>query len=398
MKIPAWIILSLVATSLLLNSCASEISVTATPMPSFEAPVPIKTQLSNAPTEIPSALEQYMIPVYYAESYLSIVDGSKSEKTLTIYANLNEYNWNSLVRTFNTHYPWLRVTVLEMGPAEVFAQYDNDLAEDKPTADLIITSDPVGWLQFFENRYVTRYTSQEDLYIPDLSKSVYGTYAVSSEPMLIIYNKKLVPEPPNSMAALAEFIKNDTEGYKGQIVTYDAEINATGFAINWFWTDKNSTSGWDLLNAIGEAQPVFLASGREITQTVGRGGAKIGYFVCSGDVMPYLNTYPDLGWTYLVDGQPVLLNSMAITERAASPNAARLMMDFILSQEGQYALGLGGLTPFQSDIVGITDYHLDKIFTELGDDNVVLFAYDPRLNNQAIMNDFLEKWKAAVHK
>ncbi len=65
------------------------------------------------------------------------------------------------------------------------------------------------------------------------------------------------------------------------------------------------------------------------------------------------------------DGQPVLLNSMAITENAASPNSAKLRIDFILSQEGQYALALDGFTPSRSDISGITEYHLDKSLPNL---------------------------------
>jgi iron(III) transport system substrate-binding protein len=339
-----------------------------------------------------------MIPAYYPEAYISIVNASKSEKTLTIYSNMSEANWNSVIRTFNSHFPWIRVTTLDLEPSEVFTQYNNEVAENKPTADMIVSSDPVGWLRFFENRSVIIYSSQEDLFIPDVSKSVYGTYAVSSEPIIIIYNKKLVPVPPKNMPDLAELVKNDPDGYKGQIVTYDAELNATGFAINWFWIDNQGLPGWDILNTIGTVQPVLMVSDREVVQTVGRGGAKIGYFIPSGAVIPYIKTYPDLGWSYMLDSQPILLNSMAITEKAASPNSAKLMIDFILSQEGQYSLALGGLTPFRSDISGITEYHLDKIFTELGDNNVILFSYDTRLNNQALTESFLEKWKTALQK
>jgi iron(III) transport system substrate-binding protein len=216
--------------------------------------------------------------------------------------------------------------------------------------------------------------------------------------MVIIYNKKLVPNPPKSMSDLAALVKNDPKEYQGQIVTYDAELNATGFAINWFWIKNKDKAGWDILNTIGEARPVLMTSGGSMVDTIGKGEAKIGYFVSAITVIPRLATYPDLGWTYITDGQPVLMRSMAITKESTSPNSAKLMMDFILSQEGQYALAMGGLTPYRSDITGVTEYHLDKISEELGDNNVILFSFDDRLRVQSTRDAFTEKWKTALHK
>jgi iron(III) transport system substrate-binding protein len=88
---------------------------------------------------------------------------------------------------------------------------------------------------------------------------------------------------------------------------------------------------------------------------------------------------------------------MAVTQKAANPNSAKLMVDFILSQEGQYAIALGGLTPYRNDVSGITEYHLDKISAELGN-NVILFAFNDRMRNKSIQDSFIEKWKAAIHK
>ncbi len=398
MKILIRIFLVLTAASLFLSACGPGISASATSSPTPEPPVPPTAEPPSLPTELPSALGEYMLPAYYPETYLSIVDGSKSEVGLTIYSNLSEASWDSAVSIFNSHYPWIKVTILDLGSSAGFERYKTEIAENQPTADLIASADPVGWLQFFESRSVLTYTSPEDLLIPNLAKSVYGTYAISSEPLVIIYNKKLVPTPPKNMVELAQDVKNNPEADQSQIATVDAELNGAGFAINWFWTDQKTTLGWDSLETIGAAQPLLLASDQEVVQAVGQGQAKIGYFVATSAVIPQLETYPDLGWAYMNDIQPILINSIAITEKAASPNSAKLMVDFILSQEGQYTLALGGLTPFRSDISGITQYHLDKILSTLGDSNVLLFSFDTRLNNQTLIAEFLEKWKTAVRK
>jgi iron(III) transport system substrate-binding protein len=398
MKTSAWIIAFLITLSLLVSGCGPAASTTPTPLPAIETPVLIKPQAPNLPTQTPTLLGQYMVPPYYADSYISIINDSKGEGVLKIYSSLPEKSWNSVIRVFNSHYSWIRVEVLELGATGVFDQYNQDIAENKPTADMLVSSDPIRWLQFFESRKALIYSSQEDPYIPDMAKSVYGTYAFSSEPMIIIYNKKLVSTPPQSLAELADLIGKDPAGYQGQVATGDADLNGTAYAINWFWTDSQQLSGWEILNAIGKSHPVLLASESEVVERVGKGEARIGYFIPAGAVIPHLKTYPDLGWAYLMDNQPVLLNSMAINRGATSPNSAKLMLDFILSQEGQYALSLGGLTPYRSDISGITTYHLDKIFTELGDSGVTVYSFDTRLNNQALMENFIEKWRNAVQK
>jgi iron(III) transport system substrate-binding protein len=89
---------------------------------------------------------------------------------------------------------------------------------------------------------------------------------------------------------------------------------------------------------------------------------------------------------------------MAMTQNAASPNSAKLMMDYILSQEGQYAITLGGLTPYRDDVSGIAEYHLDKILADIGENNVILFVFNDRLRNKSLQDSFIERWKTALHK
>jgi iron(III) transport system substrate-binding protein len=113
-------------------------------------------------------------------------------------------------------------------------------------------------------------------------------------------------------------------------------------------------------------------------------------------VLPALEEYPDLGWSYIADGQPILLRRMAITRSAASPNSAKLMLDFILSQEGQLALDEGGLTPYRNDILGIPAQHLDLVAQQTGNENIILFSLDDRIMDNAKRNLFIKRWNSAI--
>jgi hypothetical protein len=57
-----------------------------------------------------------------------------------------------------------------------------------------------------------------------------------------------------------------------------------------------------------------------------------------------------LGWSFIADGQPVVLRGVAIPKGSRNVNAAKLMVDYIISEDGQRAFGRGGLTPARPGI------------------------------------------------
>jgi iron(III) transport system substrate-binding protein len=87
---------------------------------------------------------------------------------------------------------------------------------------------------------------------------------------------------------------------------------------------------------------------------------------------------------------------MGITKKAKAPNSARLLMDFILSQDGQLAWSKGGLTPYRQDIADKATIHLDKFAAEVGQANLVPFSFDPDLADTAKAEAFRAKLKKAL--
>ena len=398
MRKPAWITLFFCLLSGLTAACGPTLASTpvAANLPTA-TPVVAEPALTASPVVTTSPLSQYQVPVYYDPTYLAIINASKAEDALYIYSGQPQNSWNALIRTFNSHYPWIEVKTVEIDPAEVFQRYYQDLKDGQRAADLLISADPNGWYEFsFADDLF--YHSQEETQVPDWSKSTLGTYTVFCEPMVLIYNQKLVSTPPHSMAELAALVEDNPTTYQGQIVTYDVEKNALGLAVNGFWINVKKQTGWDLLTVIGKSRPRVLASPQAIIDAVASGEARIGYFVPLELVLANAGKSPSLSWTYLVDGQPVLLPGMMIAQKAASPNSARLMLDFILSQEGQYTLSLGGLMPYRSDIANAVPLHVDQLSNELGDTNLIRGALDDRLTSASILINLVAKWKIALRQ
>jgi iron(III) transport system substrate-binding protein len=102
-------------------------------------------------------------------------------------------------------------------------------------------------------------------------------------------------------------------------------------------------NGWGSLDQLGPKTQI-AADGGTMLQTVAQGGAAVGLFE-SGLVRGSLAGFKDLvGWEYTKDFTPLIPRGVGVTAGAASPNSAKLFVDFLFSNAGQQAMCDGGFT------------------------------------------------------
>ncbi|MBI2759634.1 MAG: ABC transporter substrate-binding protein [Chloroflexi bacterium] len=366
-----------------LAACAP--ASTPTEAPATEPPA------TDAPTEAVVATEAPAV-----DPLVALAEESKNEKDgLLVYSIMGENNWAPVIKAFNEKYPWITVTALDLGTTETFERYYTESAGGARTADMIITSAPGEWQEFIAKGELEVYKPVNLKGLPDFATLANGIYAVSTDPFIIIWNKQLVSTPPATMADIAALAADPA--FAGKITTYDAEKNGTGHAINWFWTKKMGDAGWATLEAIGKSNVNMQTSAGNMVKAILSGEATVGYFVSGISVFP---KFPDadavMGWTYDKSGQVVMIRGMGLTKKAASPASAKLMMEFILSSEGQLAWSEGGLTAYRPDVADKAKYHLQKVIDAVGADNVIYFTFDPEIAVAANRQAFVDKWKTAL--
>ncbi len=365
---------------------------TAEPPPTEEsAPTPAAT-----PTIVEEPTKSVAYPDYYPAEYEQIVEASKAEGPLLVYSVMAESNWKPVIDAFHELYPWIEVQTLDLGGSEVFERYYAESASGAQTADLSITADPSGWIEFVKNRgEAVDYESPEKSQLPEWSMPFPGLYTVTTDPMLILYNELVLPEDlrPRGMTELAEMAAANPDVFDGKITTYDIIIPFS-FAINWAFVRDSGEEAWDLLETLGPMTMPEQSGGTQL-QKLASGEYAVGYFVSSG-VFPRL---PDLegivGWSYIEDGTPVFLRGMAIPKASTNINSAKLMLDFCLSHDGQVAWGEGGLTPYRSDLTAEeAPRTFESIAQEIGgEDKMILVNYDE--NAAAGRDAFVERWNEA---
>jgi len=322
------------------------------------------------------------------------IERSKKESRLEIYSNVGTLNWEIIVKAFNTQYPWIRVEALDIGPEEAFERYYAESASGHHSADVIVAASPTSWLRFIGKGELMPVAAAEAAQLPAWSKPYPGLYTFSTDPLILVYNKLLLPvsEQPHSLAQLAQLVASDPGRFRDRITTYDATAHPFALAAHWTYAHVR---GWSLLDVLGPATRPEDASGSMI-EKITTGEYSAGYFVSgTSTFVRTLQTARDklIGWSLMRDGTLVFARGIGIPKRAVSTASARLFLEFALSHAGQIAIGQAGLTPYRPDVKSNEVPYLTygSIAAEIGDKNVIPILYDRAMVTD--QNAFLARWK-----
>lgn len=321
------------------------------------------------------------------------IEASKSEKGVLVYSNLEPEFWVVLLKEFAAKYPWIKVETTNMG-GDLWEKYYAESSTNTRTADMILTGGADRWLEFVQKGQIAEYVSPHTPDLPDWSRPFPGLYSASIDPFIIAYNKFVIPpeKAPKSVADIAKLAPS----YKGKISTYDAAANPLGLTLYWEWNKANPTKWDEVIKPIGAASRPERSAGT-IRDKVLTGEYAAGVFL-SGVNIPRLSR-PEaqrvVGWSFPADGTPLVLRGVALTKAAASPNSAKLLLDAILSREGQIALGKTGVTPYRPDVkkADVPFFSYSAIVEEIGERNAIIVGYDKELI--AKRDAFTAKWKDA---
>ena len=322
------------------------------------------------------------------------IERSKKEARLEIYSNVGTLNWEVIVKGFNRKYPWIRVEALDVGPEEAFERYYAESASGHHSADVIVAASPTSWLRFIGKGELMPVEAAEAAQLPAWSKPFPGLYTFSTDPLILVYNKLLLPESerPHSLAQLAQLVSSDPGRFRNHITTYDATSHPFALAAHWTYAHVR---GWNLLDILGPATRPEDASG-DMIEKITTGEYSAGYFV-SG-VTTFVRTLQParaklLGWSLMNDGTLVFARGIGIPKRAVSTASARLFLEFALSHEGQVTIGQAGLTPYRPDVKTSEVPYLTyaSIAAQIGEKNVMPILYDRAMVTD--QNAFLARWK-----
>ncbi len=325
-------------------------------------------------------------PSATSAAYAAVVAEARKEGRVVVYSNMSNPNWAPLAKAFNQKYPEIKFDMLDLGAGETVSRYLSERATGVPTADLIVTANQTGWLDLVKRNELLDYVSPEAAAWPAAFKPHKGLYTISADPLLFVWNNTKVPEAgrPRTFADFARMASANKATWGKKITTYNPVESIFGYTAHWHLVKHHGDkAGWELLEQLAAVPPRFESTGGPQIEKVTSGEYVNAYFGSAIQVWPRLRDpviARFLGWGFINDGQPIMVRGMAIPKGARNVNAAKVFMDFCLSNEGQKALGLGGVTPARPDVTPSASipYTYSSIVQAVGEKNIILLGYDPR--------------------
>lgn len=338
-------------------------------------------------------------PNYYPKDYDKIIEASRGEKGLYIYSNTQLENWKPALAILSRLYPWITVKIMDMSGSEVLPRYIAESETGTPTADFLVTQSAPGWARLLREKRLVRYPSPEIPYVPKWSVQQETVYSFSADPSIMLWNTKTYPADmvPSGMADFVEKVQKKPEFFRGKLTSYNegAFGGYSAFGLYkyhgekfWNWLDiigpltRPASSGGDQLEKILSGE--YIMSWNFSASTMGSSTAKRAAKI--------------LGWKYASDGNVVLVRGMGIAAKATNPNSAKLLLDVLISHEGQVATGNGNSTVYRPDAADkITDstHHLAGLIKAIGEKNMVVVGWDPEFADEAQFKAVQARWRQA---
>jgi iron(III) transport system substrate-binding protein len=281
-----------------------------------------------------------------------IVKAANAEGSLLIYSIMAAENWKPIVSRFNALYPQIKVQTLDLpSQSEPFERYLAETATKARTADLIFSPGNENWLDLYKRGEILPLSLPQAAGLEKWMVPLPGLYGLSVTPVAIVWNNALIPEGerPKNFTQFVDLVKSKGSQWRGRLVSY-TPMATFGRTVHGTYAQAVGEKAWDQYAVLASASPRFERSGGAMVEKVLSGEYVGGWFVATSTIWPRLKDPTRaklLGWSFVGAGQPVLLSAAAVPKASRNRNSARLMLEFLLSEEGQRLIGAGGLTPIR---------------------------------------------------
>lgn len=253
-----------------------------------------------------------------------LVEAARKEGKLILYGVSFIEVMTETIKAFNKRFPFVRVEHVRLPGGQMFTRVRTEAAAGKLTADVVDHSDR-GLMQGIEDLFADYAPPNAADYLPGslVSPKLWPTLTLG---WTISHNTELVKNPPRNWMDLLKPEYGD--GKIGQVI---------GGSGGTTWTRvmfERQVLGEDYWARQAATKPRLYPSGAPTSDALVRGEVAIAplqqniSFQKKRDGAPVENYFP-------AEGVPVTPYASGIPKTAVNKNAAKLFLDWMLSEEGQ---------------------------------------------------------------
>ena len=322
----------------------------------------------------------------------SAIAGAREQ--LNIVSTTQDADVADLLADFRASHPDIEIVHTKINSNDIYNQVVDPSTSSAAPGDIVWSSAMDLQIKLVNDGYAQPYVSKEIAHIPAWAIWKDEAYAITAEPIVIVYNKNLVAEGdvPRTRADLKSLLGRKPDIYRGKIATYDPEQSGTGFL--FITRDAGITRmTWDMVRAFGGAGIKLYSTTGTVLDRISSGEHLIAYNMIGSYAIERDKEDASIGIVFPADYITLMSRIAFIPVTAPHPESAKLFLDYLLSERGQkfllarsvgpVRLGLGAEGVIPADRSGaVKPIHIGaELLTYL---------------DQAKRASFLKEWRRAL--
>ena len=276
----------------------------------------------------------------------ALIEAARKEGKVTYYTAMDLSVAEPLAKAFEAKFPGIKVAVERSGAERVFNRIGQEMGSKIYRVDVVNSSDAAHFISWKREGWLAPYVSEEmarDL--PAEMLDADGLFCNQRTHLsTIAYNSKTIApaDAPKGFADLldpkyAGKMVKAHPGYSGTIMTATHQIAR---ALGWSYFEKLAKQ--KVLQVQSATEPPKRIEAGE--RAVAVDGSDYLFWMAKERGAP-------VEVVFAAEGTPQISNPMGIFKSAPNPNAARLMVSWIMSGEGQsFIVNLSGQYPANKQV------------------------------------------------
>ena len=256
-------------------------------------------------------------------------------------------NFQKVMAAFKAKYPFLEIANgFYSGPTgRMLARVNAEMDAKRLTFDVMLAANTAAWIDMTHKGRIAHVQSPDYAAYPAHAKMDGYWAAAQVIGVIPVYNKNIL-SPADAPKTWLDLLHPRFAGKKMAI-----QNAAAGTQFNWSYL-LGQKLGPDYERKFAAQQPVVMATGAQMTDAVTRREITLAAALDHWRAFTPEAEEAGLVAIYPTEGVPLTTAPVGILVGAPHPNASRLFLDFILSQEGQELMNtkLYGMYSMRADV------------------------------------------------